>query len=570
LPAWIVEVALLGLAIILACLWPGLGSTWFKAAERLLGRLARRKSLAVLTVAATALAARLALLPLMSVPEPDIHDEFSHLLAADTFASGRATNPSPVMWPHFESFHIIVRPTYMSMYPPAQGLVLGVGTCLGHPWTGVLLSVALMFAAICWMLQGWFSPGWAFLGGMLAVLRFGLTGYWINSYMGGAVAATGGALILGAFPRLVRTARIQHALLMALGLVLLANSRPYEGLVLSLPIGLTLLGQLLITRRGGGNIRILRTLLPIVLVLTLAGFAMGYYFWRVTGSPVRLPYEVNRATYATAPIFLWQSPHPDPAYRHATMRDFYDGLERAVYDREIQTPYNLIILKVAFAIALLAFYFGPTLFLPIIMRPRTLVDRRLRLLSIAGATHLVGLTVEVFFLPHYAAPMTAIILALVIQALRHLRLWRWKNQPAGTFLVRTLPLVCAGTLAIRLLASGLGLPLTETNLWWARLMPSQRGLERAHVLARLERMPGRHLVIVRYRPDYDPIQQIEWVYNRADIDHAKVIWARDMGPAQNRPLLDHYRGRHVWILETHRQPVDLEPYPLSSPDETHR
>lgn len=86
---------------------------------------------------------------------------------------------------------------------------------------------------------------------------------------------------------------------------------------------------------------------------------------------------------------------------------------------------------------------------------------------------LVGLAVEVFFIPHYAAPLTAINLALVIQALRHLHVWRWENQPAGAFLVRVLPLVYAGALGIRLLAPGLGLPLTETNLWWATLMPSK-------------------------------------------------------------------------------------------------
>src|SRR5579862_4565605 len=292
--------------LIFAWQWPLFADPLLSAIERLGTRLANRKGLAIVLIAAAAVLIRLSLLPWMPVPVPRIHDEFSYLLAADTFVHGRLTNPPHAMSIFFDTIHVNQLPTYMSKYPPAQGAALALGQLLGNPWIGVVLSVAGMCAAALWMLQGWLPPQWALLGGLLVIMRLGISSYWMNSYWGGAVPAIGGALVAGALPRLIRSWRPRDAVLLSLGAAVLVNSRPLEGLVFCLPVAAVLIVWLFGRRSPPWRVTLARVILPVCAVMALCAIFIGYYNWRGTGNPFLLPYVLNDRTYITTPVFVWQ------------------------------------------------------------------------------------------------------------------------------------------------------------------------------------------------------------------------------------------------------------------------
>jgi hypothetical protein len=521
----------------------------FHSLECALARLARRKKLSVVLVGVAVLVLRVGLIPVLGIPQPRWNDEFSYLLAADTFVHGRLTNPPHPMWIHFESFHIIQQPTYMSMYPPGEGLVLAAGQRLGHPWIGQLVITALLCSALCWMLQSWVPPVWALFGGVLAVLRLGILSYWMNGYWCGSLPALGGALLLGSFPRLKRMPGLRNAAIMALSLAILANSRPYEGFIFSLPFALAMLLWLKGSHPPCLAGAIPRAVFFLLLLLAAAAAGTGYYYWRVTGSPFRMTYQVNRGTYATAPYFLWMRPPPEPSYHHPIMRDFYRWELRGF--EENRTWRGALHRTWEKLDGLWKFYLGPLLTVPLLAFPAVLGDRRMRFPLLAGAFFLAGLSVETWTMAHYVAPATGILYVLLIQSIRHMRQCRRRERAVGIPMVRAIPAIACAMVVLRVTAAAAHAPIEPE---WPR-----GNLDRPKIVDELKGIPGDHLVLVRYGPHHDVDR--EWVYNLADIDRSRIVWARDMGANDNQQLIHYFSGRRVWLLDGDESPPHPEPYP---------
>jgi hypothetical protein len=473
-----------------------------------MGRLGRASTLALPALVALALNAALWM---RARPEPLVHDEFSYLLAADTFAHGRLTNPTHPMWRHFETFHVLQRPSYQSKYPPGPGLLMALGTRVaGRPIAGVWLGFALACVAVTWMLQGWLPPPWPLAGGLLAAVQPVMGAWWGQTYWGGALAMAAGALVYGAVPRLIRAPRAGVSATLGAGLALLLISRPVEGAMAAMPAVAFLAWRRLRAKRGLPR----AVWAPALLVLAAAGLWLGYYHWRVTGDPLRPPWLAWSDTYQHADAVM----HPD-------MRRYHGSPPLALVQKLVR---------------LLDFYLPFPLVIALLGLWWTWRSRWTRAFAVAA----LGLVAASAGLsqawPHYTAPVAPAVLAVVTQGFRGLWI-RYRAWPlrAGIALCSLLPLS---------LAHSRGAPT-----FWIHAP-----LGRERIARELEAMPEDHLVFVRYGPEHDPSR--EWVYNEADIDAARVVWAREVDEAEDAALVRYVAGRRVWLLEPDESPPRISRY----------
>lgn len=509
---------------------------------------AKNRTMTILTLIGLSLVLNAALACVYGKPIPILHDEFSYLLAADTFAHGRLTNPPHPLWEHFETFHELMLPTYMSKYPPAQGFFMALALKAGLPAIcGIWLSAALMCAAIAWMLYAFVPPRWAFVGGMIAVLQFGTFSYWVQGYTNATVSALGGSLMLGALPRIMAQRRLRDLGWLGAGLILLLNSRPLEGLLICLPLGILFLARpKKVTAVPGRRWR--RIVIAGIVWLMLAVASTCYYNKKVTGEPFLFPQQLYTKLYMNVPLLVWQNLQVPSMLKAKEMMEFqkqweipyflnkkhWDGMRnsvrldaRALFNYFLNYPIGLC---------------GAVFFL--LAWKRTIVPARFWVFMMVLLAAIASAYCRVK--PHYYAPMTGIFLLIIIQGLRIMATSAIGKQRLGLGVIMAL-------LMVQLIANLIVYQPRDPVRSKGRCVDAPASLPasftREELTNYLLKKGGKHLVVVRYNPAHNAHTHWEWVFNAADIDAAPIVWARELGPAKDKRLLDYYKDRRVWHVD---------------------
>ena len=487
----------------------------FRNVEPLLKRLrpagepAPRDSIACGLVVVTSLAVSVGYAQLHGTPVPRYHDDFAYLLDGDTFMRGRMSNPTHPLWPHFETMHVLQVPRTISKYPVGQGLTFAAGSILfGHPLRAVWIIGAAACAAMWWALRVWTTPALALLGGMAVAIHPTML-EWMESYHGGALAMLGGALLLASAGK-----DKTFGAMAAIGVVLLAITRPYEGLIFCIAIGVVLI----------------RRVTPIGIAILLAGLALIAWNNRsITGNPFVLPYSVYERQYDPAPNFLWERARPMPHYRNAEMAFVYRVVYLGQYKR-VHAPGGLLDETLKKIDVIDRAVFGPSnlpnprpLFYLLLLWGAAALsgDIRARLLALVLLIFAFAPFSVIWWLQlHYLAPAAAVAVCLAMLSLRRL-------------LVAS-PILAAAVVILFLANAIVSFAKTPPD-------PGMQG-KRIKIAQSLRSQGERHLVIVA--PDV-----FDAVYNGADPDRAPIVWARDLGSDANARLRAYYRDRPVWLLE---------------------
>lgn len=508
---------------------------WRPGVQKAFNQLAAKTRTCMLLLFMLPILMRLFLLPHHPVPTPDIYDEFSHLLMADTLLHGRLANPPHPLHQFFETFFVLQQPTYSSIYPVGSGLMLAVGRLIsGTPWTGVLLTSGALCATCFWMLRGWVPPGWALLGGLLAVCEFGPLSLWTNSYWGGSLAATAGCLVFGALPRLRLQFRPRDAMLLGLGFTVHMLSRQFETLLLFLSILLFLRGKLL---RLWAFAMI--PVLPAVALILLQNRA-------VTHSWTTLPEQLSQFQYGV-PTSLTFEANPKP-HVPLTPQQELDYKAQAMTHGSGDSVQRFM-LRLGYRVRYYRFFFLPPLYIALLAFFFALRDAKVRWIAATLAIFGLGTNLFPYLLSHYLAAVTCLFVLASVIGLQQLSRIRIRGTAIGIEISQLLIVLCLGEFlswySLHLFESPDLYAIMKYETWDSISHDNSR--RRVDVYQQLAQIPGQLLVFVHYSSHH--VYQIEWVWNAADIDGSRIVYARDLGPDEDKKLIRYYPNRKVLLLE---------------------
>jgi hypothetical protein len=532
-----------------------LALVWRPIIEPRVRALAPRTAWCMLLLAALPVVLRLALLSYHPVPTPTVSDEFSHLLVADTLLHFRLANPPHPLHQFFETFFVLQQPSYSSIYAIGQGMTLALGRIFfGHPWAGVALATAALCSLCYWMLRGWTTPGWALAGGLLCVFQFGPLSQWMNSYWCGSVPAAAGCLVFGALPRLRQYGHPRDAALLGLGLAIHLLTRPYESIFLLLSVLLFFVPS---------PRRLLKALPVAALVVTPAILLTLLQNKQVTGSWTTLPYLLSRYQYGVPTTFTFQA-NPAP-HRDLTAQQQLDyETQAAVHGPDTDTIARFLE-RLAFRVRFFRFFWIAPLYIAFPFFVLALREKRSLWLAATLLLFMLGANLYPYFYPHYIAAVTCLCVLVSIVGLERLSRLSIRAIPVGQDAARLILLLCTAHFlfwySLHLFENQQFVSSLERYQTWDVLNHDDPD-GRIAIHHQLAQAPGKHLVFVRYWPQHT-FQ--EWVHNAADIDSSPIVWARDLGAAENVKLIRYYPDRSVWLLEPDAHPPRLNAY---TPDST--
>jgi hypothetical protein len=495
---------------------------------------------------------------------PKTHDEGSYVIGMRMLARGRLWMEAHPLADFFDTFYVIVKPVYASLYFPGTALLYAPGDWLNWPtWVmSVVLSgaaVGLLYRIITELVDGAAGALAALM--MVSLSWFRMLSVLVFSQVPMLLLAL---LLIWAWLRWRRDGKLGWALAMGMFAGWAAIVRPLDALCYAIPVGVAVLADLYRGRGrrpsplpspgvpGEGEKRAWRQrlLVPVLIVVGAAPFlGLQLYFNKgVTGRWLQTPYTyyLERDQPRTSLGFHAFDPALVPESALAQKRDYY----RQFMHHFIQEHQPATVLGV-WARKSLPMLFEATLpaRVLVVLVPVGLLgltDIRRRVVWAPLPLFVAGYVLNTFFLEHYAAAVIPAVLLSVVLGLRALE----EAWPTRAGFIRA-----AGTLVV--------VVVSLTSLY--EFNPVATALDRDEATKRKHRIDDETfrsptlrfarevegmvekpaVVLFRYPPG-SPVSTIieEPVYN-TDVawpDDAPVIRAHDLGE-RNREIFDYYAQR---------------------------